>query len=145
MLHHDYYLHRVEEKYFRDLSDLRKNKRREGKKMFLGYLIRQSSCSSKTLSSYILCYIQWAPAMVRRIKKILWTLNMPWVLSLLTNHELVVQWCRNRGGQGGHWPPPIFGRPVNSIPTMGGRFCPPFTGGTPNVFHLPAALLYIFF
>ena len=32
MLHHDYYLHRVEEKYFRDLSDLRKNKRREGKK-----------------------------------------------------------------------------------------------------------------
>jgi hypothetical protein len=23
---------------------------------------------------------------------------------------------------------------------MGGRFCPPFTGGTPNVFHLPAAL-----
>ena len=36
--------------------------------------------------------------------------------------------------------PPIFGRSVNPIPTMGGRFCPPFTRGTPNVFHLPASL-----
>ena len=45
-----------------------------------------------------------------------------------------------QGGPGGPLAPPIFGRPVNPIPTMGGRFCPPFTGGTPNVFHLPAPL-----
>ena len=46
------------------------------------------------------------------------------------------------GGPGGPLAPPIFGRPVNPIPTMGGRFCPPFTSGTPNVFHLPASLGY---
>ena len=46
------------------------------------------------------------------------------------------------GGPGGPLPPPpIFGRPVNPIPTMGGRFFPPFTSGTPNVFHLPASLV----
>ena len=44
------------------------------------------------------------------------------------------------GGPGGPLAPPIFGRPVNPIPTMGDRFCPPFTSGTPNVFHLPASL-----
>ena len=44
------------------------------------------------------------------------------------------------GGPGGPVAPPIFGRPVNPIPTMGGRFCPPFTSGTPNIFHLPASL-----
>ena len=53
------------------------------------------------------------------------------------------QWCRNRGGQGGHWPPPIFGRSVNPIPTGEGRLSPPITSGTPNVFHLPAPLSYI--
>ena len=33
-----------------------------------------------------------------------------------------------------------FGRSVNSIPTKGGRFCPPFTTGTPKFFNLPASL-----
>ena len=47
------------------------------------------------------------------------------------------------GGPGGPLPPPIFGKPVNPIPTMGGRFCPPFTSGTPNVFHLPASLGWV--
>jgi hypothetical protein len=45
------------------------------------------------------------------------------------------------GGAGGPLAPPIFGRPINPIPTMGGRFYPPFTSGTPNVFHLPAPLI----
>ena len=36
--------------------------------------------------------------------------------------------------------PQIFGRSVNSIPAEGGRFCPPFTTGTPEFFHLPASL-----
>ena len=47
------------------------------------------------------------------------------------------------GGPGGHWPPKIFGRQLNPIPTMGGRFCPFFTSGTPNVFHLPASLIIL--
>ena len=33
-----------------------------------------------------------------------------------------IQWCRNRGGQGGHCPPPIFGRSVNPILTRESRF-----------------------
>ena len=37
-------------------------------------------------------------------------------------------------------PPQIFGRSVNPTPTRGFRFCPPFTTGTPNFFHLPASL-----
>jgi hypothetical protein len=45
------------------------------------------------------------------------------------------------GGTRGATGPPIFGRPVNPIPTMGGRFWPPFTSGSPNVFHLPASLI----
>ena len=49
------------------------------------------------------------------------------------------------GGPGGPLAPPIFGSSVNPIPTMGGRFCPPFTSGTPNVFHLPASLQRCFF
>jgi hypothetical protein len=32
------------------------------------------------------------------------------------------------------------GRSVNPIPTIGGRFCPPFTTGTHKFFHLPASL-----
>ena len=55
-----------------------------------------------------------------------------------------VQWCRNRGGRGGHWPPPIFGRSVNPIPTGEGRFSLPITTCTPNVFHLPASLKSIY-
>ena len=57
--------------------------------------------------------------------------------------RLVLGWVAvvpEPGGPGGPLAPPIFGRPVNPIPTMGGRFCPPFTSGTPNVFHLPASL-----
>ena len=57
------------------------------KKMFLGYLIRQSSCSSKTLSSYILCYIQWAPAMVWRIKLLPQTQISPKGFSLTSGAE----------------------------------------------------------
>ena len=38
-------------------------------------------------------------------------------------------------------PPPIFGKSVNPIPTrMRGIYCPPFTVGTPKVFHLPASM-----
>ena len=55
---------------------------------------------------------------------------------------MYIQWCRNRGGQGGHWPP-IFGRSVNPIPTGEGRSSPPITTGTPNIFHLPASLICI--
>ena len=36
-------------------------------------------------------------------------------------------------GPGGHYPP-IFGSSVNPISTIGGRFCPPFTSGTPMFF-----------
>ena len=47
------------------------------------------------------------------------------------------------GGQGGHClPPSIFGRSVNPITTGEGRLFPPITTGTPNVFHLPASLLF---
>ena len=35
---------------------------------------------------------------------------------------------------------PIFGRSVDPIPT---RICPPFTTGTPKIFHLPASLYQI--
>ena len=49
---------------------------------------------------------------------------------------------RNRGA-GRAYAFPDFGRSVNPIPTMGGRLCPPFTCGTPNVFHLPASLCHI--
>ena len=65
-------------------------------------------------------------------------INVYWLFCNLATSQ---QWCRNKGGPGGTLAPPIFGRPVNPIPTMGGRFCPPFTSGTPNVFHLPASLL----
>ena len=41
---------------------------------------------------------------------------------------------------GSDWPPPIFGRSVNPIPTGEGRLFPPITTGTPNVFHLPSPL-----
>ena len=44
------------------------------------------------------------------------------------------------GGGRGAVVPPIFCRSVNSIPTKGSRFYPPFTTGTPNIFHLPASL-----
>ena len=44
-----------------------------------------------------------------------------------------------RGARGATGPP-IFDISVNPIPTTGGRFCPPFTSGTSNVFHLPASL-----
>ena len=30
---------------------------------------------------------------------------------------------------------------VNPIPTVEGRFCPPFSSGTSNIFHLPASLI----
>ena len=47
------------------------------------------------------------------------------------------------GGHGGQWaPPPIFGRSVNPSSTGEGRLTPPITTGTPNVFHLPASLIY---
>ena len=45
-----------------------------------------------------------------------------------------------QGGQGGHWLPKKFGRPVNPIPTGEGRLSPPITTGTPNVFYLTASL-----
>ena len=48
------------------------------------------------------------------------------------------------GGPGGPLVPPIFGRSVNPIPTGEGRLYPLITTGTPNVFHLPASLYYIF-
>ena len=35
---------------------------------------------------------------------------------------------------------PDFGRSFNAISTIGGRFWPPFTSGTPNVYHLPASI-----
>ena len=37
---------------------------------------------------------------------------------------------------------PIFDRSVNPIPNGVGRLSPPNTTGTPNVFHLPASLIY---
>ena len=49
------------------------------------------------------------------------------------------------GGHGGHrgaTGPPIFGRSVKPIPTKECRLSPPITTGTPNVFHLPASLIY---
>ena len=46
------------------------------------------------------------------------------------------------GGPWGPLAPPIFGRSVNPIPTGEGRLFPPNTTGTPNVFHLPASLIY---
>ena len=36
----------------------------------------------------------------------------------------------------------IFGRSVNPIPIGEGRLSPPITTGTPNVFHLPASLMW---
>ena len=47
------------------------------------------------------------------------------------------------GGPGGPLAPPIFGRSVNPIPTGEGRLSPPITTGTPNVFHLPASLVWL--
>ena len=44
------------------------------------------------------------------------------------------------GGPGGPLAPPIFCISVNPISTGEGRLSPPITTGTPNVFHLPAAL-----
>ena len=41
---------------------------------------------------------------------------------------------------GGGTGPPIYGRSVNPFPTGEGRLSQPITTGTPNVFHLPAAL-----
>ena len=37
---------------------------------------------------------------------------------------------------------PIFDRSVNPISTGEGRLSPPITTGTPNVFHLPASLIF---
>ena len=40
--------------------------------------------------------------------------------------------------------PPVFGKSVNPIPTMGSRFCPPYDSATSKgwaVFHLPASLI----
>ena len=44
------------------------------------------------------------------------------------------------GGPGGPLAPPIFFRSFNPIGTGEGKLSPPITTGTPNVFHLPAAL-----
>ena len=53
---------------------------------------------------------------------------------------------RGRGARGATAPPPKkIGRSLNPIPTMGGgRFCPPFASGTPNVFYLPASLIRVY-
>jgi hypothetical protein len=47
------------------------------------------------------------------------------------------------GARGATAPHPIFGRSVNPIPIGEGRLSPPIITGTPNVFHLPAALYRI--
>ena len=44
------------------------------------------------------------------------------------------QWCRNWGGQGGHWLPPIFGRWVNPMSTGEGRLSSPIATGPPTFF-----------
>ena len=45
-------------------------------------------------------------------------------------------------GPGGPLAPPIFRRSVNPIRTREGRLSPLITTGPPNVFHLPAPLIY---
>jgi hypothetical protein len=47
-----------------------------------------------------------------------------------------------QGGARGATGPPIFGRSLNPIPTGEVRLSPPITTGTPNVFHLPASLVF---
>ena len=61
---------------------------------------------------------------------------------LTLSYCLFTSWkgCRNREG-GTALALPIFGRSVNSIPTREDRFCPPFTTGTPQNFHLPTSLI----
>ena len=46
------------------------------------------------------------------------------------------------GARGATGPPPQYLADQLTLfqPGGGGRFCPPFTSGTPNVFHLPASL-----
>ena len=61
------------------------------------------------------------------------------LFSILDHHFL--QWCWNRGGQGGHCPPPIFGGSVNPFGIGEGRLSPPITTGPLNFFHLPASLI----
>ena len=56
-------------------------------------------------------------------------------MSIKPTLSVPIQWCRNRGGQGGHCPPPpILDRSVNPILIGEGRLCPPITIGPPNFF-----------
>ena len=71
-------------------------------------------------------------------------MKFPYLYVLYTPQSIRISGA-GTGGARGATGPPIFGRPVNPIPIMGGRFCPPFTSGTPNVFHLPASLLFVAF
>ena len=48
------------------------------------------------------------------------------------------------GGGPGVTGTPMFFKTVNPIPTMGARFCPFLTTGTPKCFHLPASLCLTF-
>ena len=74
---------------------------------------------------------------MRNYHKARWSSNYRLEMMSLSSVRLSVM--PEPGGPGG----PLARRSVNPIPTMGGRFCPPFTSGTPNVFHLPASLLYV--
>ena len=65
----------------------------------------------------------------------------------VTHPKVVVGYSQpSDAGTGGQWSqwsqwsPPIFGRSVNTISTMGGRFCTPFTNAPPKFFHLLASL-----
>ena len=74
--------------------------------------------------------------------KILITANLTISESLALLPMLKFSDAGTGGTRGATAPPPIFGRSFFPIPTMGGKFCPPFTSGTSNVFHLPAPLQY---
>ena len=63
-------------------------------------------------------------------------------LTLLT-YLSSLQWCRDWGGQGGHWPSQYLADQLTPFQPGEGRLSPPITTGPPKVFHLPASVVFM--
>ena len=78
---------------------------------------------------------------VCKVKKLL--IISQYIFEPAFNRLILLSDAGTRGARGATALPPIFGNPVNPIPTGEGRLSPPIATGTPKVFHLPASLLLI--
>ena len=91
----------------------------------------------------------WFCLKLKIFKTLVWcqdSLKMSWRKVVFFSHSKLcttVQWCRNRGGQGGHWPPQYLVDLLTLFQPGEGRLSPPITTGPPKVFHLPAPLLLL--